>query len=85
MNNYQDFIDKLELWKLNYPELDFLSIKLLEYQQELTLKNITVEEFEVLIDTLTNLDEIEKQLKDAIERDKIQEAIDCCAVDAIKK
>ena len=76
MDNQKDFIEKLEVWELNYPELDFLSLKLIEYQQELEKKHITLIEFEVLVDTLTNFKNVEQKLKNAIERDKIQEALD---------
>lgn len=76
MDNQKDFIKKLEKWKLKYPELDFLSLKLIEYQQRLINKHITLMEFEVLIDTLTNFKNVEQKLKNAIERDKIQEALD---------
>lgn len=69
------FIDELNKWRSDYPELDFLSIKLLQYQNLLEKKEINKEEFDILIENLTDLSEIENKLEHAIEQNRIEKAL----------
>jgi len=74
--NEKEFSLKLKKWTIDYPELDFLGDELLEYQQALKNKEINKEEYDCLIESLLDLENITEKLKKAIEIDKIQEAID---------
>lgn len=80
MNVYEetgDFVvEKLDEWKKENPELDSLADKLLEYQQELQVGNISKFEYDRLVFGITDIEEINKKLDKAIDLDKAQEALD---------